>query len=124
MMKGRTRNRRTVLLIPMLLVASGCAQSRVPLDLTSVDPAVDQSKIAGYHSQEAVFFRLKAYEISQQVAAYEDLFGPDSEWVKGARLLVHFYEDAAAEQDRLASMHLELTGPRGASRPARLVPPR
>jgi len=81
-----------------------------PLDLNSTDPKYDQSAIAGFHSLEAAFFRLKAQELSQNALVYQNLFGDNSEWVKGARLLEQFYVTAAAEQDRLASRHLNITG--------------
>jgi hypothetical protein len=41
---------------------------------------------------------------------YEGLFGRESEWVTGTRLLKQFYEEVAREQDRLADLHLELSG--------------
>jgi hypothetical protein len=88
-----------------------------PLDLSSPDPAYDQRKIASFHRREAHYFRLQAQELSERVLVYESLFGPDSEWVKGARLLARFYEESAEEQERLASSHLGLadhkrSGPR------------
>lgn len=99
-----------VLVLLLAFAALGCARASAPLDLTSPDPNYDQNKIAGYYSREAVFFRLKAHEFAQRVLVYEGLFGVDSEWVKGARLLAQFYEDAAQEQDRLAGLHLGLAG--------------
>ncbi|HLZ35697.1 MAG TPA: hypothetical protein VKP13_16965 [Nitrospira sp.] len=104
----QTYSRGLMLFLPLVLGTLGCVRTSSPLDLTSPDPAQDQRKIAGYYSREADFYRLKADEFSQRAHVYEDLFGSDSEWVKGARLLIHFYEDAAKEQERLSSLHLNL----------------
>jgi hypothetical protein len=90
----------------MIVAGLSCTPTPAPLDLTSQDPSQDQRKIASFHSREALLFQLKAEELSQQAAAYERLFGPESEWVVGARLLVEFYRDAAKEQEYLASWHL------------------
>jgi hypothetical protein len=104
-----------LLSLPVLgvLVLSGCSQAAVPLDLTSPNPRLDQTKIAGYYGQEAAFFRLKAEELKERILVYEDLFGGDSDWVKGARLLARFYEESAAAQERLSQAHHELAGPGG-----------
>lgn len=96
---------RLRLLLPLALAPLGCNGSAVPLDLTSSDPTVDQIKIAGHHDQEAAFFRSKAEEYRQRVLVYQDLFGTDSDWVRGAYLLARFYEAPAEEQERLAEDH-------------------
>lgn len=95
-------------LTTMACTALGCVAPTTPLDLTSLDPATDQRKIANYHRQDADFFRLKARELAERIAAYQSLFGADSEWVNGARLLAQFYEDAAIDQDHQALMHLSI----------------
>lgn len=120
-MRRCTCNPAMVLLLPLAFATVGCVRTAAPLDLTSTDLNYDQNKIAGYYSREAVFFRLKAQELAQRVLVYEGLFGTDSEWVKGARLLEQYYEDAAQEQDRLARQHLGLDGHE--QRPARQVRP-
>jgi len=94
----------------MMAAGLSCTRSPGPLDLTSQDPSQDQRKIASYHTQQAVLLRLKAEELSQRVLVYEHLFGGESEWVSGARLLVQFYEEAAKEQERLADWHLGIAG--------------
>jgi len=106
MTRGRTCSQAGLLVLLIMVAGPGCARTTTPLDLTSPDSSQDQRKIASYHSREAVLFRLKAEEFSQHVVVYERLFGPDSEWAAGARLLVQFYEDAAKEQERLADWHL------------------
>lgn len=110
MTRGHACNRAGFCALLLALAALGCARAPAPLDLTSLDPAQDQWKIAGYHSREATLLRVNAEELSQRVVAYERLFGRDSEWVTGTRLLVQFYEDAAKEQERLAGRHLDLAG--------------
>lgn len=88
--------------------ALGCVNTTTPLDLTSLDPGTDQRKIADYHRQDADFFRLKARELAERIATYQSLFGAESEWVNGARLLAQFYEQAAIDQDHQALMHLSI----------------
>lgn len=109
--------------LPLALAVLGCAHGGEPLDLTSPDPASDQRKIANFYSREADFFRLKADELSQRIEVYESLFGPDSEWVNGARLLKRFYKDSAEEQERRASSHLGLVGQERSTHRARSVLP-
>ena len=109
--------------LPLALAVLGCAHGTEPLDLTSPDPASDQRKIANYYSREADFFRLKAEELSQRIVVYEGLFGPDSEWVKGTRLLERFYKDSAEEQERRASSHLGLAGQERSAPHVRSVSP-
>lgn len=81
-----------------------------PLDLSSREPSQDHWKIAEYYSHEAAALRQKAQEMSARAQVYELLFGVDSEWVKGTRLLAQFYEGEAEEHERLADEHLELAG--------------
>jgi hypothetical protein len=88
--------------------AIGCVSSPAPLTLTSLEPTADQRKIAEYYRQEALSFRLKARELAERIAAYQDLFGADSDWVNGARLLAQFYEHSAIDQDHQALMHLSI----------------
>lgn len=120
-MRGRTYSRSIVTFLPLACAVLGCAYVSVPLDLTSLDPTSDQRRIGDTYSREAVFFKFKAQEQAQRVLVYEGLFGADSDWVKGARLLERFYEEAAIEQERLASLHLGLAGHE--PRPVRHVQP-
>jgi hypothetical protein len=106
MTRGRRCNQAGLLVLLAMVAVLGCIRAPAPLDLTSSDPYQDQWKIAGYYRHEAALFRTKADELSQRTAVYERLFGADSEWVTGARLLAQFYEDAVQEQERLASLHL------------------
>jgi hypothetical protein len=88
--------------------AVGCVSVPTPLNLSSLDPAVDQRKIADYYRQDAVFFRLKARELAERIMVYQGLFGAESEWVNGARLLEQFYENAAKDQDHQTLLHLSI----------------
>jgi len=108
--RGHRCNEVGLLVLFVAVAGLGCARTSTPLDLTSTDPSQDQRKIASYHTQEAAVLRSKAEELSQQVLVYERLFGDESEWVSGTRLLVQFYENAAKEQERLADWHLGITG--------------
>jgi hypothetical protein len=97
-----------VLLLGFLLV-SGCTRGPTAvLDPVSRDPGQDQWAIASYYSRQAAMSRQQAEELTHRAVVYEGLFGPESEWVTGTRLLVRFYEEAASEQERLADLHLEL----------------
>jgi hypothetical protein len=103
----------------MLLI--GCANTAQELDLSSYDPGQDQTKIAHYHAQEAVRLRQKSEELLNRAALYERLFGTDSDWVKGARLLAESYEEGAREHERMAGRH-EAAG--GSPPPFFAAPPR
>lgn len=98
------------------LLLSGCArESATVLDPASRDPGQDHWAIASYYSREAAVSRQQVEVLTERAAIYERLFGRESDWVSGARLLVQFYEEAAHEQDRLADLHLELSRSRSPS---------
>ncbi|HXF93246.1 MAG TPA: hypothetical protein VNK46_10870 [Nitrospiraceae bacterium] len=109
MNRGCPCNGIGVFVLLLSLVTLGCTRASAPLDLSSSDPSHDQWKIASNYAREAALFRSKAEELADRVAVYERLFGPDSEWVTGAKLLIEYYRNAAEERERLADMHLELT---------------
>lgn len=79
-----------------------CARTHEPLTLDARNPSHDGRKIAAYHANQAGVFRKKAEDISEQATAYERLFGAESEWVAGARLLSQYYEEEAKGQEQLA----------------------
>ena len=85
----------------LALVSSGCGapksqmEPKGPLDMTTLDPAQDHWRIATAYTHEATAMRQKAEELFKRAAHYERLFGADSEWVTGTKLLAQFYEDAA-----------------------------
>jgi hypothetical protein len=107
-------------------VSAGCwgtksqLEPKSPLEMTTLDPAQDHWRIATTYTHEATAMRQKAEELFKRAAHYERLFGPDSEWVTGTRLLAQFYEDVARERERLAEVHVGLAGGHGAVPPPRL----
>ena len=101
--------------IPLAAIAwvmVGCGAARAPLNLTSMDPMTDQRTIADYYKQDAETLRLKSRALIERIAVYQHLFGPDSEWVIGARLLAEYYEQAAINDDHQALMHLSIADDR------------
>lgn len=88
-----------------LCVLSGCGTPATELDLRTNDPRQDQGKIAAFHVHEAARLRQMAQDQLHRAVVYERLFGQDSDWVKGARLLAQSYADAADEQARTAERH-------------------
>lgn len=91
-----------------LLLGIACTGLRMPVDMSSLDSSRDQDAIAALYSDQAGSLRQKAETLRQQAVVYAHLFGPDSEWVRGARLLATYYEDAAQESERQAGKHIGL----------------
>ena len=96
-----------ILLLGFVLV-SGCSSADV-LDLGSRDPGQDHGAIASYYTREAALSRQQIEELTDRAVLYEGLFGQQSDWVTGTKLLVKFYQEMALEQDRLADLHLKLS---------------
>jgi hypothetical protein len=113
--------RRTWSMLLWSLMLWSCVGVGPPLDLSSLDPSQDQWRIAEYYSREAARHRQKSQELYARILIYERLFGAESEWVVGTRLLAQSYEDAAIEHERSAYMHLELA--RGHRAPRMNAPP-
>jgi hypothetical protein len=76
-------------------------------DLVSFHPSIDQRAIARYYHEEAVRYRRQADELDTRGDMYERMFGSDSDWVTGAKLLAQSYRLAADDRDRLAREHLD-----------------
>jgi hypothetical protein len=76
--------------------------------MTTLNPSDDHQTIAHHYLNEARLSRQQVAELTNQAAAYEQLFGQESDWVSGTRLLVQFYQEVAREQDRLAELHMSL----------------
>ena len=119
---GVRRSRFLTAGMPVFLwafVSSGCVapksplEPKGPLDMTTLDPAQDHWRIAAAYTHEATAMRQKAEELFKRALHYERLFGADSEWVTGSKLLAQFYEDAARERERLAEVHVGLAGGHG-----------
>ncbi len=112
--RRRKRVRRQVarsLLLVCLLEIVGCA-SHAPIDMGSYDPSHDQRAIADYYRHRAFAMREKAAAQATAAVRYEELFGPDSDLVSGARLLARYYEQTALELDRVAEDHAAVAGTR------------
>jgi hypothetical protein len=76
--------------------------------MTSFDPSQDQAAIAGRYRDEALTLREKAAEHAESAIRYERLFGPQSDWVSGARQLSQYYATAAQGLERLIEAHEEV----------------
>lgn len=97
-----------VLIVLCVLTASGCAQQVETVnDMASFDLSQDQNAIAGYYRSEAMVLKEKAAGHAESAARYEHLFGPQSDWVSGARQLSQYYTEAAQELERQAEAHAE-----------------
>ena len=99
---------RGVLIVFCLLAGTGCAQPVETIDMTSFDPSQDQLAIVGYYRGQAMDLREKAAAIAESAVRYEQLFGPQSDWVSGARQLSQYYAAAAQELERRAEAHAEV----------------
>ncbi|MBS0157076.1 MAG: hypothetical protein JSR20_05360 [Nitrospira sp.] len=95
--------------LTVVTLLPACSHAASELDLTRYDHAQDQQKIAAFYSQEAARLRLMARDLDHRAIVYERLFGPESDWVVGARLLARTYEDVAQDHELTAEQHLSLT---------------
>lgn len=85
----------------------GCAAPDHEIDLASFNSTIDQRLIARYYQEEAFRYRQQADELDARGDLYERMFGPDSDWVSGARLLAQSYRFTADDRERLATEHLD-----------------
>jgi len=93
-----------VLIVMWVLATAGCAQPVETIDVTSAD--VSQA-IAGNYRAEAMVLKEKAAAIAESAVRYEHLFGPQSDWVSGARQLSQYYAVAARDLERRAEAYEE-----------------
>ena len=91
-----------VLIVLCSLAVAGCAQPVETIDTTSFGPSQDQIAIANYYRSEAMVLKEKAVAIAESAVRYEHLFGPQSDWVSGARQLSRYYAVAAQDLERRA----------------------
>ncbi len=98
----------SVLILLGSLAAAGCAQPVQTVDTTSFGPSQDQQAIVGYYRAEAIVLKEKAAAIAESAVRYEKLFGPESDWVSGAKQLSQYYAAAAQDLERLAEAHAEV----------------
>jgi hypothetical protein len=73
----------------------GCSLATPPPDTR---PAFNQPS-----QKEISFFKQEAESLNHRIRIYEDLFGPESDWVRGTRLLERFYEELARKHERFQS---------------------
>jgi hypothetical protein len=99
--------RRGALVVLCLVTSAGCAQPVQTVDTTSFGPSQDQLTIAGYYRGEALALKEKAAAIAESAVRYEHLFGPQSDWVSGARQLSQYYAVAAQDLERRAEAYEE-----------------
>ena len=92
----------------VLIVLGGCSAQSTSYELSSYAPAADQLALASYHREEAQWLKQKADELLARAVLYDRLFGADSEWATGTRMLAQFYDEAGKEQARLAEQHINL----------------
>ena len=85
----------------------GCGSPDRGYDLSSFSASDDQRTIARYYHEEALRFRRQAEESDARADMYARMFGSESDWVSGARLLAQSYRFAADDRDRLANEHLD-----------------
>ncbi|HEY6262475.1 MAG TPA: hypothetical protein VIW47_12830 [Nitrospiraceae bacterium] len=103
------RHLPVLILLLSVILASGCTSRKDVLDPVSRDLGQDHGAIASYYTREAALSRQQVEELTDRAVLYEGLFGRESDWVTGTKLLVQFYREMALEQDRLAEMHLKLS---------------
>jgi len=103
------RVRWNVLILLCSFGAAACAGQVETIEMTSFSPSHDQAAIVGYYRDAAMEQREKAASYAQSAARYEHLFGPESDWVSGARKLSEYYAESARELERLAEAHAKLT---------------
>jgi hypothetical protein len=96
-------------LLPLVVVLIGGCRSAAPVTLNSLEIGSNQWEIATYYQREAILMQQKAEEYAARAGVYEQLFGPQSDWVKGARLLSQFYTESARDKERLADVHRQLS---------------
>lgn len=115
-----TRRRATVsnyvgagfLILLCSLAAAGCSQPAEKVDTIAFGPEQDLQVIAGYYRDEAMVLKEKAALIAESAVRYERLFGPQSDWVSGARQLSQYYAVAAEDLERRADAYDEAARPK------------
>jgi hypothetical protein len=94
-----------------LLAAVGAACAVPPAaDMLELDPSEDQRAIAAHYQHEAALYERKAAELLERASVYEAMFGAESDWVRGTRLLASYYEEQARDRAREADRHLSFSG--------------
>ena len=86
--------RYAMVLLPAYFMM-GCPMATPPPDTRTAFNQPSQKEIS--------FYKQEAESLNQRIRLYEDLFGPESDWVKGTRLLERFYEESALKHERIQS---------------------
>ena len=112
---GRNRARRSpsvsrfgrLVLLQWAILAS-CVGAGSELELTSQDQSHDQAWIASVYQREAARLWQSSQQMSARLTVYERVFGAESDWVTGTRVLAQALEEEALEHERKARQHLKL----------------
>jgi hypothetical protein len=102
--------RLVFVLITCMFDLHGCSASPKLLDFNAVETADERRAVSEFYRKEAIMFRQKADELAERVIAYRPLFGEESDWVTGARLLVEYYQQEARDRQRLADQYDSSSG--------------
>ena len=78
------------------------------IDAIASEPRRGYGSGADRYQGQALDLREKAGTIAESAVRYEQLFGPQSDWVSGARKLSQYYATAAQDLERLAEAHAEV----------------
>jgi hypothetical protein len=96
--------------VPLLVVAcavvfQSCSANPTVLDFYTIQTPEERRAASEYFQNQAVRFRQQANEMAERAETYRQLFGEDSEWVNGTRLLSEYYEREAQERERRAAQY-------------------
>ncbi len=105
-------------LITCMFNLHGCSASPKLLDFNAAETADERRAISEFYRKEAIMFRQKADEMQERATAYRPLFGEESDWVTGARLLGEYYQQEARDRQRLSDQYDSFSG-RPLSAPSR-----
>ena len=90
----------------ILLLVGACASSQPP-DRGQQESAAVHDVTALDYEHEAAMYRDKAAALLERAAIYERIFGAQSDWVTGTRMLAAFYEEEARDRERQAGRNKE-----------------
>jgi hypothetical protein len=94
--QGKSKAYSYVVVCLVVCFIVGCSRASQPSGTATQTVGFNQPS-----QTEVSFFKQQAQELHQRILIYEDLFGSESDWVKGTRLLERFYEESALGHDRI-----------------------
>ena len=97
---------RPAAIVLLTLLATACASAQRPDNTVMESPGVQDAGVLQYQ-REAQLYRDKSAALIERAALYERIFGPQSDWVTGTRMLAAFYEDEARDRERQAARRKE-----------------